>query len=364
MSFADAACHLIAEQSFAMSAGAGYVSAHHAYAAVFLVVGSSLFETLMLNLTICNSERPIPAQNDAPVWEASHPATQARAPRGYLESLTWLPRRILLIPDGEQVRKIVYKAGPRCEHTSAIADPMLAYRVLRDSGVRAYSLQEERGLWRDIPVLLSATGVRSATTLHAPQILTDLAALVAEGTQGLPETRELGLRAYGVLGEQASIRFWREIALPLPLAFLGDNSLTASLQMALDAAETGASCLHKAANRLAADILSPGNNRPDESRVRVMTRNLGMEHRYWGDLERPFRRLIRDLSCDQADVDSLVSAWVDGVVRSEILKAFDEGAAQLDGRARSLRAIAQSSQLLRSMLSAKLAHFGKGSKHE
>jgi len=362
--FSEAACQLVAEQSFSLSAGQGYVSAHHAYAAVFLVVGASLFETLMLNLTIYNGERPIPARADRPSWEADAFETASRAPRGYIESLTWLARRILLTADGDKIKEIVYTSGPKCEHTGGIADPMLAYRVMSDSGLGPYSFHEEKGLWRDIPVLLSATGVSNPGQVQRPMILTDLAALVVRDIPALSETRQLSLRAYGLLGKNAAIRYWREISLPLPLAFLGSDDLIANLQLALDAAEQGATVLYKAAQRLVSDILAPGEGKPDSARVSVMMRNLGMERDYWGTLERPFRRLVHELSTAGPNAEDLVAAWVQSSVRIQVLRAFDNGVASLDGRARTLRAIARSSQRLRATLAGEFANFRRVVEHE
>ncbi len=364
VSFPEVACQLIAEQCFSMSAGKGYVSAHHAYAAVFLVIGASLFETLMLNLTICNAERPIPSRADRPSWESDTFETVSRAPRGYIESLTWLARRILLTVDGDQIRNIIYTQGPRCEHSRGVADPMLAYQVRPDSGVMPYSFHEDKGLWRDIPVLLSATGVSGPKQVQRPMMLTDLAALVAQGIPDLAETRQLTMRAYGLLGNNAAIRYWREISLPLPLAFLGNDALVAHLQLGLDAADKGAKVLYKAAARLASDILSPGEGKPDPARVSDMIVNLGMERAYWATLERPFRRLVHDLSTADQEADGLLAAWVQGVVRSQVVRAFDNGVASLDGRARTLRAVARSSQLLRRILASEFADFGRLVEHE
>lgn len=364
MTFPEAACHLIAEQSFSMSAGRGYVSAHHAYAAVFLVVGTSLFETLMLNLTIYNAERPIPSAGDRPSWESERFEAVARPPLGFVESLTWQARRILLTADGDRVREIVYTQGPRCEHTRGVVDPMLAYKVLSDSGVVPYSFDEEKGLWRDIPVLLSATGVSTPGRVQRPMILTDLAAIVTRGIPELAETRQLSLRAYGLLGDQATIRYWREISLPLPLAFLGNDELVANLQLGLDAAEKGAKVLYRAAARLASDVLAPGEGKPDPTRLSVMIENLGMARQYWGRLERPFRRLVHDLSTVGVEAEGILARWVQASVRSEVVRAFDNAVASLDGRARTLRAVARSSQILRRTLAGEFADFGRLVEHE
>ena len=92
--------------------------------------------------------------------------------------------------------------------------------------------------------------------------------------------------------------------------------------------------------------------------------NLGMERAYWATLERPFRRLVHDLSTADQEADGLLAAWVQGVVRSQVVRAFDNGVASLDGRARTLRAVARSSQLLRRILASEFADFGRLVEHE
>jgi len=93
-------------------------------------------------------------------------------------------------------------------------------------------------------------------------------------------------------------------------------------------------------------------------------RNLGMERDYWGTLERPFRRLVHELSTAGPNAEDLVAAWVQSSVRIQVLRAFDNGVASLDGRARTLRAIARSSQRLRATLAGEFANFRRVVEHE
>ena len=71
-------------------------------AAICLVRGATLFETLMLNWVAYNptEAQPFPFWgDDRPAWERDEPtAPSERRPNGYVDLLTWQSRRILLVP--------------------------------------------------------------------------------------------------------------------------------------------------------------------------------------------------------------------------------------------------------------------------
>lgn len=339
LTYAEVARHLIVEQSLAMSGGAGYVSSHPSYSMVFLATGRTLFETLMLNLVWYDDAHPIPAGDDRPSWEQPAFPTNNRPPKGYLESLTWLPRQIRLIPDDDGgVRRIAYVKGPRCEHVAARPDPMLAYRASKQSGVYPYSFSPERSLWRDSAVLFTATGPDDTTEFFRPEVLNHLMALSAPARLFIDPEIELDLKAYGILGKNAAIEFWREESLPLPLAYLSNDALVENLQNALAHTESAGRILFGCTKSLVTNLLAPDGRKPDATRVTTMSNSLAPDRPYWSRLERPFRELLHDLARQPDEGQLLVAKWAWDTVRNQAIRAFDETREQLDHSARSLRA--------------------------
>ena len=351
LAYAEAARHLIVEQSLAMSGGAGYVSSHQSYSMLFLATGRTLFETLMLNLVWYDNEHPIPAKDDFPSWELPSFPTNNRPPKGYLESLTWLPRRIRLIPDGDGgVRQIGYVKGPRCEHVATRPDPMLAYRVSKQSGVYPYSFSPERSLWRDSAVLFTASGPDGSAEFFRPEVLNHLMALSAPARRFVASEIELDLKAFGILGKNAAIDFWREESLPLPLAYLSNDALVENLQNALAHTESAGRILFGCTKSLVTNLLAPDGRKPDATRVTTMSRSLAPDRAFWSRLERPFRELLHDLARQPDEGQLLVAKWAWDTVRIQAIRAFDETRQQLDHSARSLRAATVAMAQLRGKL--------------
>ena len=56
--------------------------------------GRTLFETLMLNMLVYNSETPCPSNDDCPGCRERNdsPVSRASFPAGYLDYLTWQTR--------------------------------------------------------------------------------------------------------------------------------------------------------------------------------------------------------------------------------------------------------------------------------
>lgn len=356
MSCADAARHLIVDQTLSMSGGAGYVSSHGAYSIMFLVTGHTLFDTLLLNLVRYDEETPIPSREDAPTWELNTFPVHSRPPRGYLESITWLHRQIRLVPDDGGVRNVFYAKGPRCEHTATQPDPMLAYRASKQTGVLPYCFTAERSLWRDAATLFMASGATDAAGFFRPGILDHLMALSEQSREYIDPDMELNLRAYGILGQNAAIEFWKSDSLPMPLAYLGVGDVVHFLRSALTSAETSGDFLFNSARSLAGDLLAPDGRKPDGGRVASIAKSLAPERAFWARLEQPFRRLLHELANQPDQGEHLVAQWTWNTVRLTAIRAFDEATAQLDHSARTLRAVARATSQLHRRLHVEFQH--------
>lgn len=344
-------------------------------AAVVLVKGRTLFETLlyMLHAYAREDELPFPFQEgveDRPAWEQEEAASvQERRPFGYLDLLTWQSRRMRLIPDLCDGRPVVraavimkgrqFPAGWSLHQGETMAAFVKNARA--KPGEEPYypiGFQRERALWRDSLALFQSIENR----WRRPRILDWLADLMAEGY--LERSRTVPLDALGLCSDQANLLFWRHERLPLPLRYLDDDRLIDALRRALEWAEEVGRELGRIAQRLARLLLAPNSDdpaarQPDGKLVQQMVRRLGLAAAYWARLEVPFRSFLVDLASDVEQDESgapvygtqTLPSWA-AQLRATAWQAWREVTDGLDGSTRTLRAVAVAERLLGARLDA------------
>jgi CRISPR system Cascade subunit CasA len=355
---AAAARLLIAQQAYAVGGGrsaTGYTA--HApllQGVVILPQGATLFETLLLNLVAYNREAPIPARDDAPIWERDNPAAlTSPQPRGYLDYLTWQSRTIALHPetvDGRTVvRQASYAQGRRLE-APEMFDPQMAYRRSKEQGWRALRLDEDRALWRDSTALFRAAGDDD----RRPGCLEWLYQLEQYGA--VPPWQCYDLAAIGLCTDKAKVHFWRHERMPLPIHYLDDIDLLKNLETALSEADEVERVLRDGVRRLATEALAPAGGNPDRDRVSNFVDALVPERLYWSRLEIPFLQFFRDLANHAGDVErqqAEVCRWVRQHLATQARLAFEQTAGRLDQSPRLLRAVALARRQFRGRLAAR-----------
>lgn len=395
-----AARALLAQQNFAVS---GLYSDHHVNgsasrapllgAAVCLVRGPSLFETLMLNWVRYSPSdgQPFPFHgDDQPAWERDEPtAPVERIPVGYVDLLTWQSRRILLLPatapDGQVIvdRAVLmkgYQVSPSFDRWTA--ETMLTFRKSAGASTSGgepwypLSLQTDRVVWRDSHSLLQSVSDAS----ERPKTLGWLTNLMLQDF--LDERRTVPLDVYGMITHkknQANIEDWRRETLPLPLAVLNDNALLEAIGQAVTIAESVARLLMPGAVKftdngkpittgspvsLLAEALLVGTSgrSPDRRAREDLANSFGAPLRYWAQLDTPFRHFVVSLPAD-VTVDAYgqrhygraaLTEWtyqLEGVVRS----VFQQITADLETSARALRAVSLAQSRFTFCLAALLA---------
>ncbi len=391
LSPAQAARYLVAHQSFAVGGlitrlpgeGASAKAAPLTKAAVVLVRGKNLFQTLMLNLHRCSpkDEEPFKAEvDDSLAWErAEETRAEDRYPKGYLDLLTWQSRRIRLHPeqdvDGRWVVKhVVIMKGNQfsdgLDHHSS--ETMVAFgRVEKPAKGQApwppVTFQEKRALWRDSLSLFQSVEEKQAR----PKTLDWLNDLVSEGVLARSQTLQMDM--LGLSTDRAKVNFWRHEHLPLPLAYLDNDDLLSKLRVALDIAENAGKALWGSA-RFLCKLLSLPNwdqlnerERQQQERARKkdiknMTDNLAPERAYWPRLEAPFKLLLVNLPQDKDDFGEYGSRklpkWAT-TVRCTAWQAFDGATRSLDTSARTLKAVTLARREFSRRLSNVLADYLK-----
>ncbi|MBB1244325.1 type I-E CRISPR-associated protein Cse1/CasA [Streptomyces durbertensis] len=261
---------------------------------VTVPVGSTLYETLLLNIPV----GPPLRSDDLPSWRRPSSATPTwqseRAPAGLLELWTWQSRRIRLLPEdraeGVRVTRVVLAAGDRLPHvpefdphtmwrTAATGKPKRGGKTKPLPPRRPLRLQPGKAAWRGLDALLAVDRQEVEATESregfATSLLLDQAGAVrADLGEQYPLRVELIGVEYG--NQSAVIEDVMFDALPLPLAALSSDTPVhdAVLEIAGQADQLG-----NALNRLSADL----------------RRAVGAEPIPWNKGQRPSEALLHDL---------------------------------------------------------------------
>ena len=279
----------------------------YARGVIFWLSGSTVFETLMLNLLAYPDEQIMPCtDNDSPAWEMDEPFRERNVPDGYLDYLTWSNNRILLVPQGYGEDLAVREAivTPALNLDAELRSPQKRYVQREKKGEITYSFlyfNADKALWRDYHSLL-----KGEVGKVIPPAVIEWVADLKNGY--LDAAYPLLLMATGMLADQAKPIFYRQEIMPLPLSLLGNDDLVGDIRSALNRAEEVAVKLRNALNILANEVLLRGSEgKPDPSDRRDLTKQWNVRERYWIALEAEFWQFIDELI---ADSDNARDGWV------------------------------------------------------
>lgn len=315
-----------------------------------LLNGPTLYHTLLLNLITYNAESLIPRHgDDLPVWEQPNPVPprkEGTTPRGYLDYLTFLSRRIhLLRGDDGLVHAVQIRQNLKL--ADGVVDPFKGYWRDEKRGLRPMLLRPDRALWRDSHALFESAAEGS----QRPAVFNHLAMVDSCREDGLIDAEpSYGFTIHGLATEPGRnmIHLWREERLPLPLAYLRDELLRSALREALAAAEAVGKALGYGVRQLAEQLLIGTSGRTaDRGAVGALSERFQWGLRYWSELEAPFKRFLVALADDHA-LDAFGNVVYGGVTmpawREQLTQtgrdAFGAIVDSLDGSARALRAVA------------------------
>lgn len=340
-----AAKNLIAIHLFAVGGGVAkpFNFSHGACVrgAIVLLRGESLFSTLCLNLIGRYGDGmpesiPSDLKHDLPSWEMdSAQKAEKRQPRGYLDFLTCPSRRIKLVlnEDGD-VESVCIQQGIALQEGSWL-DPMQSYSKDPKKGWIAWRFKENRAVWRDSSVLL-----HHFSDIRKPA---DTVLSFKNAVFEFPEI-ETTLKSVSLLGfkpddqKAAKINLWRHESLPLPAAYLKNESAVTLLESQLALAEDVANALrNKALWPLASQLLAPyesSDRSPDKDSVRKMVNGFPGVSNFWSALEPAFYDLYLTLPKEE---DQAVEIW-NKALWDAAVHSLELTLRGLDGSARSLQA--------------------------
>lgn len=322
--------------------------------ATFLVLGDSLFETLALNTLVWTKSRPVPGDgHDRPSWEHTVGPTEARAPHGHLELMTWQPRRYRLVAGddtGLTVQGVVAVGeGHRCVRPEGHRDPFMAQRLSATAGLLDVRVDEERALWREsLPLYRGDTDDG-----RRPAALEQLASVRRQFGPSLVRERSLRVSVFGFATDQAKVALGRVETLPLPLKLLtGDSPEGVEfLRDALSAGEEAARKLRGAVYAAGELALAPGADqrearRPRKQDVEPLINASGAIETYWSRLGSAFPGYVLGLGENAAAAHH---DWA-AAVKDAAWAGFERSAVKLGESPRGLKAIAIGRRQLASAL--------------
>ncbi len=356
-----AACYLLAYQAFAIGLGNSrpfdLKDGPLTRGLNVLAYGDNLFETTALNLT---SEAFWPAfqesADDAPFWERDslpEPDERGTFPLGRTDYLTWLSRRIHLVPQGSpsRVAWCQIQQNYRLATVPIRWDPFKRYKR-DDKGVWSpEGLAADKAVWRDCHALLHM----KLPDGSRPEVLDWLGKVNQWREAGEIVARpQYQLAIFGLATaalKPRSVERWRSERLPLPLAYLNDEFLLDQLKQALDLARDVGTALRRSMWFLAGQLVT-------ELEVEALVRQIAAENLFWPNLEEPFRRLLEAIP--QGDD---LQSWGEELSRAA-RKAFRAVRLKLETSRGALKALVTAEGYFNRELSKALEPVGKEREYE
>ncbi|MBU1168600.1 MAG: type I-E CRISPR-associated protein Cse1/CasA [Proteobacteria bacterium] len=315
-----------------------------------LLMGANLFNTLTLNMLICNADKPIPSQpNDCPVWERDDIGGEGIAtPTGYFNYLTCKTRHISLIPEMDNngtpmVRRLHIAQG---ESFPDVRSPFGIIRENKKGEIYSVQLEPERMIWRDS----SAFFTFGPDADERPKAFRHIGNARLKRLVSLPERHRCAI--YALANDKANPLAWRKEMLSIPTDLLAEKKLVDSLRKGLSLIEDGASVLDYAGKSFIRECL-PENSK--EAEIRSKAESCGFMMIYWDQMESAFHNFI--MVVDQGDVSfQELKKRIKTIARN----AFKTGIEQrYMSSARTYRSWVRASGLLNSGLAKRLKTGGE-----
>ncbi len=340
---------------FAITGGRGLKTSINANPPVYVLPsGENLFQTILLNYILPQFQPRLATRPDpGPLWEESGvvEAEDERTRVGFIESLTWPPRRVRLFPNGRGacsrcgraaavlVRQVVFAQGrSRSKDLPTWEDPWAAYRENRpkkDAPIEMVALRprEDVATWRDFPTLFLE---RRNASWHRPAVLQQLDLLVER--QSLPPQAKVTYNTYSLRTDmKAKVFEWRQDMFDFSTALLQTGIATAAVELAIKDTDDLAKALGWSLKAL--HPVSEREN-PDPKAVQAALASLASEsrRRYWQGLELAFRAAILDprLVGSLAEQAAWNGSWRETAI-SQAMEQFEAAANSFDASADDLR---------------------------
>ena len=338
---AEAALELLSHQSFTLG---GLIkrfvtsakSSPVATAALTLVVGESLLNTLCLNLV--TYDKSYGRETEQPVWERELPSLTSLEKglevviNGLTTQYVWPARAILLQPNGQTKIQTMYYAAGQPPSERRYHDPMVT--TVKNSKGDEYPMayREGKALWRDLHSFVPRPEEHGGPKVikHASDLL-----------RRVGNTSKIPFAVFGMVNNKAKIVTVRREELRLPTAVVDRPQFADQLSKLSQTANDGAFRLKVALQVLSKALLSPGEG-ADTKDINAQVNAFQWEERYWPTAEVEFWKFIDTLSADPGTFAEVYADRVEGWeknIGNLVYRTYDDITDTLGRSAQTLRAI-------------------------
>lgn len=311
--------------------------------------GTTLFETLMINLVPIDNNTPPPWEMDDPHKYRDRLNGRARtqvASFGVVDRYTWQSRLIRLIPEDGVFSRAYFTQG-RSADTSP-GDPMKVYRISGKKGITALPLRPEKAAWRDAHAILTISVGTSKE--QRPWCFNHFARARLEGVFS-PDKR-VTVQVAGVAtepGKSGKFLLWRHDRLPLPAELFSDPNMIERLGGLIQNAERAAVELRIRTYALVKRYLEMEKKDVNKDEVARFFDSIDPRPAFWGRMEKYFLALVEQLPEDwdngtggwRPDEEQLATNSWREAVKKEARQALEESVLSLGTTARAIKAGAQ-----------------------
>ena len=298
-----------------------------------LPTGRNLFETIIFNLPLRNQD----SGHGEVAWRSKRSPGGERSQATTVESLTWRPRQVQLIPevsdDGSvAIRTMKFAKGDSTRLTWI--DASLAYRYDKDK-ITPIRMRENRPLWRDAgPLALLSDDAHARgdkkISFRRPDVVEHAFAF---GDAAGP----LAIHVYAMRTDMKMKVFeWTKSALFVPRNLGRSTRLGSLVHCELERAEQAAYGL-----RICVKALYPREGAGNKQALQTVADRC--ERAYWQRLESRFQPVMNafaSLSPDAPDDPALIAAtakdWREAV-RTIALQQFEQAAEDMDADSDALQ---------------------------
>ncbi len=164
--FSECIRGILAAQIFAVSMTQGYPSSVNDTPCYYVLLeDDNLFHKLVLNMLSVGECQNMDYDFQSAAWRDHDPVIPKAeyADVSVLAGLTWQPRRITLIPDGEnRVRQMYYQQGRSFHPNGKWIDPHVSFAINKDGNPYTLKPRIGRAPWRDVGVLIMSKNSSSS----------------------------------------------------------------------------------------------------------------------------------------------------------------------------------------------------------
>lgn len=322
-------------------------------AGLVIVRGATLFRTLVANLLVYNTDKPVPTGGavDACSWEQpSLPSVLERAdepkrvPLGYLDLLTWLSRRVELIEEDSRVTGFINAVGQGLAEGSP-RDPMVAYRRHETRGLLPVGIDSDRAFWRNSTAIFETARREDAPfeRPHAIDLVADPLAIETLGRDAMYDIEVMGIAA-----EKSRIDAARFERVRVLARCFNNPDAGAAVRECLELCRRLVDALSKSLFTYARSALAPGGRDADAKDVRGLVDSFGALPATWSAFGVAFEEFLPALGDDPDAAAAAFGARATGVVKA----VFRSATARPDTTGRWLKARALSERTLHTTLAS------------